>query len=80
MKTIPLWVVASLGEMVSINPGAHQVKLQGIDAGNDGIPYAIVQLNPDDPGDLENVPFDQLAAVRHVAFSLDFEKGTLATS
>ena len=78
MKTVPLWVVASLGEMVSIKGGLHQVKLQGIDAGDDGAPYAIVQSSATDPGDLENVNFDDLVALRPVSFSLDLEQGTIA--
>ncbi len=78
MKTIPLWVVASLGQMVSIKDSLHQVKLQGIDAGDYGSPYAIVQLSATDPGDLENVGFDDLVAPQPVAFSLDLEHGTIA--
>lgn len=79
MKSVPLWVVASLGQMVTVKACSHLVKLQGIDAGQDGIPYAVVQLTADDPGDLENVNLDDLVPVRPVSFSVDLEQGTIAT-
>lgn len=79
MKSYPLWIFGSLGKMVGVilpsTGKAARVKLQGIDCGDGGDPYAIVQVSATDPGDLENFSFDDLVALAPVRMTLDADHG-----
>lgn len=93
MNQIPLWVVASLGKEVAITAdfvgpcetyaaGCRGV-LMSIDvyqtSERTGKPFAIVALDPNDFGYLENFEFDQIQPVaRKVKFSLDIQNGVIA--
>lgn len=88
MSSIPLWVVASLGKQVRLKvdhqldaalpfyPAGHLVRLQSIEAGPAG-PYACVQINPEDEGDLENFIFEDIGPIAGTLGSFDMERGLI---
>lgn len=88
MNTIPLWVVACLGKQVALKVdfqldpqlplyrAGHLVKLQSIEAGEDG-PYACVQMQADDWGDLESFSFDDLRPLAGTLGCFDMEHGLI---
>jgi hypothetical protein len=88
MNTIPLWVVTCLGKQVALKvdhqadprlpfyPAGHLVKLQSIEAGEDG-PYACVQMDPEDWGNLENFSFDDIRPLAGTLGCFDMEQGLI---
>lgn len=91
MTQIPLWAVASLGKKVALTtpyvgacqtyPVGHTALLQGIlvNENYDGLPYAILSPDEQDPGYLENFRFDEIRPITNkVKFSLNIEQGIIA--
>ena len=91
MSQIPLWVVVSLGKKVMLKrefvgpvktyPKGYVGILGAIDTDPHAgyAPYAIVCLEPDDVGDLENFEFDDIEpVVDRIKYSLDVQRGVIA--
>jgi len=88
MSQMPIWIVATLGKEVALTRefvGSCETYTRGcrgiltaIESGG-GVPYAVVALDPQDPGYLENFPFDHIRpVVDRVKFSMDIERGVIA--
>jgi hypothetical protein len=91
MSQIPLWVVVTLGKEVIlkrdlVGPCETYTKgcrgiLTAIDTDSDNgfAPYAIVALDPNDLGYLENFEFDDIEPVAdRIKYSLDVQRGVIA--
>jgi len=87
MKTVPLWIVASLGKQVALVKdfvGSCETyragcrgRLVSIQAGDDDM-HVTVQLDPNDSGYEENFGLDEIRQVEQdVSFSLDLEHGVI---
>jgi len=86
MNTVPLWIVASLGQQVELAetfegtcetyPAGYPAKLVSIQAGEEFM-HVTVQLRPDDWGYEENFRFHQVRPIGHVKMSIDLEEGTI---
>lgn len=89
---IPLWIVASIGKQVVLATdfaGPCETYAKGcsgllsaimVDSHNyDGVPYALVALDPQDDSYLENFRFDEIApASGSTRFRLNMEEGLIA--
>lgn len=92
MTQVPIWIVATLGKEVALTRefvGACETYTRGcrgtltgveVSPGTfDGAPYAVVALDPADPGYLENFRFSDIRpAVDTVKFSFNLEMGVIA--
>jgi len=92
MSKIPLWVVACLGKEVMLKGefvgpcetyarGARGV-LCGIETypwNFGGKPYALISLDREDPGYVENFPFEDIEPVAdRIKYSFDPQQGVIA--
>jgi hypothetical protein len=91
MTQIPLWVVASLGKQIALSTefvGSCETYTKGcrgtlsaimVDSNYNGMPYAVVALDPEDETYLENFRFDEIEPLTSkIKFSLNIERGIMA--
>lgn len=93
MSQMPIWIVATLGKEVALTREfvgpceTYAVGCRGIltaidtfvNEQGDRRPYAVVALDPNDDGYLENFSFaDIRPVVDRVKFSMDIKRGVIA--